>query len=123
MGVEILCRVDQSTKSLPGGISIYARLQGIQYGLALGGDVIVPGLKGVIVEVEFRVPKLVAQGILPQVGGDDNVQSSEAKKRFQGLMADLPVIVLQHGLVYKNCQVSKTWQFWDDQACASPSSS
>ena len=94
MGVEILCRVDQSTKSLPGGISIYARLQGIQYGLALGGDVIVPGSKGVIIEVEFRVPKLVAQGILPQVGGDDNVQSSEAKKRFQGLMADLLVIGL-----------------------------
>ncbi len=73
MGVEILCGVDQATKSLPSCQGLPAD-QGVVSELALPLHVRVAFSKAAIVEVILRMTDQATRAVLRKVGFNDGLQ-------------------------------------------------
>ena len=68
----------------------------IQQELTLFFDVGITGFKSIGIEVIMRVPYLVANMILPYVGGDDDFERSGAESAFQRMLADFDMVFFEH---------------------------
>jgi hypothetical protein len=98
MSIEILRGMDETPKGIlcQGGV---LSLKGEASLSPVQGDVLQAGGEGIGIEMEFIVTDLTAEGILPQVGGDNSLEGQATEIVLQGLDGNLTMNRTLHFIV------------------------